>query len=172
MSLSDDLIRQKQADEAAIESIKLRQQEWSIAIGALLSTIEEMLAAAIEAQAISVTRGETTLGGGRVPMPTLSIARSTSFGRLPIKPVSIEPVGMSRVRIQGGAVVGYKTALSWNGSQNGLSSWSVPPQSSGSREMRNGNGNRHRVNGAGARPLTPGMLETVLRRYLGLGECA
>ena len=167
MSLSDDLIRQKQEDEAATESIKLRQQEWSSAIDALLSTIEGMLLPAIEAQAISVSRGETKLGGP-VPMPTLTIARATTFGRMPIKPVTVEPVGASRVRIQGGAVVGYKTALSWNGAQNGLSSWSVP-ESSRSREIRNESNHRN-GNGAGPRKLTNEMLETVLRRYLGLAD--
>jgi hypothetical protein len=168
MSLSDDLIKHKQEAEAATESIKLRQQEWSKAIDALLSTIEGMLSPAIEAHAVSVSRGATT-NGGQVSMPTLAIARSTNFGRLPIKPTVIEPVGMSRVRIHGGAVVGHRTALSWNGSGDDLTSWSVPFQSLGPRGMRNGNNHNHRGNGAAAQPLTQEMLEEVLRRYLGLG---
>jgi hypothetical protein len=168
MSLSDDLIRQKQVSEAATESIKLRQQEWSKAIDALLSTIEEMLSPAIEAQAVSASRGVTSFGG-QVSMPTLAIGRATNSGRLPIKPVIVEPVGMSRVRICGGAVVGHKSALSWSGSGYELSSWNVPVQSLGPRGMRNGSNHHHRVNGAAA-TLTQEMLESLLRRYLGLGE--
>ncbi len=189
MSLSDDLIKQKQEDEAATESIKLRQLEWSKAVDALLNTIEAMLAEAIEVQAVTVTRGTLKLGG-ELSMPTLSIVRMTKFRHLISQPVTIEPAGMSRMRIHGGAVMGHRTALLWSGSGEGLSSWRIPFPGWGPRLMSHEGKRRHRVNGANgtngsngangssgsngaaAQALTQEKLEAVLRRYLGLGACA
>ena len=63
MSLSDDLIKQKNAADAADEHAKVKEQEWGKAIDALLSSIEGILSPAKEAKAVNFSRGTGSISG-------------------------------------------------------------------------------------------------------------
>jgi hypothetical protein len=173
MSLSDDLIEQKKAADAAGERGKVKEKEWAEAVDALLRTIEGLVAQAKEEKAVNVNRGQAPLTGMQVSLPMLTV--TPTFRQLMTQPVTIQPVSMSRVEIRGGAVAGQNTVLRWDGSGNELANWSISLPATGPRAARSGanvRGHPSRSSGPALQTLTTEALETVLRRYLGLGAAA
>jgi hypothetical protein len=170
MSLSDDLIKQKKALDAAGANAKAKEQEWNQAVNALLKHIEDILSPAREAKAVSFSR-VPPMSGMQVSPHALTITPPSSPA-FTLQPVIIQATRISRVEIQGGAIVGSSMVLTWDGSGRELENWSIPLPTAGPRAGRTGTrlgGNQPHGSGPASEALTTRTLEAVLGRYLGLG---
>jgi hypothetical protein len=175
MGISDELIERKRAADAAAALAKAAEDKRIEAVGTLLSKIEDILAPAKAVGAVTLNRVPVPLANDpRVTGPSLTISPSPG-GPVAMNPVTVRPEGRSRVEIQGGAVVGEKIQLTWDGAGEELANWSISPQpmarlTSGPKARVQARPNQGRAAELSPQVLTQDALEDALRRYLGLGK--
>jgi len=175
MGLSDELIERKRAADAAAAVAKAEEVKRIKAVGTLLSKIEDILEPAKRAGAVTLNKVPVPLANDpRVTGPSLTISFSPE-GPVVMNPVTVRPEGRSRVEIQGGAVVGEKIQLTWDGAGEELANWNISPQAtarltSGPKTRVQARPNQGRAAEPSPQVLTQDALEDALRRYLGLGK--
>lgn len=161
MSLKDKLLKRKEQTEAASQQIETRLQAWDRALVALIHFIENTLSESVEAKVLThaktMSRHQDDFLKREVEWPMLTVSADD------LK-VTIQPVGLiaggGRVDVTGGAVHGRGYALLWDGAGQAPENWKIAPAA----------GAQGKVDRAKAKPLTSGLLESVLSEHLGLGK--